>query len=203
MGAYITSTIISNSPFILRQTVKLQISISWSRMARWQKAISPIHSMHNIHLTSPAWARPQLVYAKLITGARRWNVALWRHWDVGVEWPARRKTESRPRIQSIYWPPANLYSLSSTKYMHDVGSPILAESHSQLQYKGGLLKYIKEIYEFKMRDGGIHNSTLSTKEFKLLLEQFSEENLDDIFSYYCKNFWGSTSRSSVVKSTAI
>jgi hypothetical protein len=72
--------------------------------------------------------------------------------------------------------------------MHDVGSPILAESHSQLQYKGGLLKYIKEIYEFKMRDGGIHNSTLSTKEFKLLLEQFSEENLDDIFSYYCKNF---------------
>ena len=39
-----------------------------------------------------------------------------------------------------------------------------------------------------MRDGGIHNRTLSTKEFKLLLEQFSGENLDEIFSYYFKNF---------------
>ena len=82
---------------------------------------------------------------------------------------------------------ANPYSLSSTKYMHDVGPAILSEIHRQLQHKGGLLKYLKEIYVFKMREGGIHNRTLSTKEFKSLLEQFSGENFNEIFSYYFNN----------------
>lgn len=115
---------------------------------------------------------------------------MWLYEGIGMWAPSflpAEKENRDPKLNQYIDLSANPYSLSSTKYMHDVGPAILAEIHSQLQCKGGLLKYIKQIYEFKMRDGGIHNRTLSTKEFKLLLERFSGENLDEIFSYYFKN----------------
>jgi len=116
---------------------------------------------------------------------------MWLYEGIGMWAPSYLPAgkESRdPKFNQYIDLSKNPYSLSSTKYMHDVGPAILAEIHSQLQCQGGLLKYLKEVYAFKMRDGGIHNRTLSTKEFKLLLEQFSGENLDEIFSYYFKNF---------------
>jgi hypothetical protein len=116
---------------------------------------------------------------------------MWLYEGIGMWGPSYLpvgKENRDPKFNQYIDLSANPYSLSSTKYMHDVGPAVLAEIHSQLQCKGGLLKYLKEIYAFKMRDGGIHNRTLSTQEFKLLLEKLSGENLDDIFSYYFKNF---------------
>ena len=116
---------------------------------------------------------------------------MWLYEGIGMWAPSylpAGKENRDPKFNQYIDLSANPYSLSSTKYMHDVGPAILAEIHSQLQCKGGLLKYIKQIYEFKMRDGGIHNLTLSTNEFKLLLEQFSGENLGEIFSYYFNDF---------------
>ncbi|GAC28974.1 hypothetical protein [Brumicola pallidula] len=116
---------------------------------------------------------------------------MWLYEGIGMWAPSylpAGKENREPQFNQYIDLSANPYSLSSTKYMHDVGPAILSEIHSQLQCKGGLLKYLKKIYEFKMRDGGIHNRTLSTKEFKLLLEELSGENLDEIFSYYFKNF---------------
>jgi hypothetical protein len=116
---------------------------------------------------------------------------MWLYEGIGMWAPSylpAGKENRDPKFNQYIDLSANPYSLSSTKYMHDVGPAILSEIHGQLQCKGGLLKYIKQIYEFKMRDAGIHNRTLSTKEFKLLLEQFSGENLDEIFSYYFKSF---------------
>ena len=83
---------------------------------------------------------------------------------------------------------ANPYSLSSNLWIHEAGAAVLAEIDGQLQCKGGLLKYLREIHTYKMRDGGIHNRTLSTREFKALLEEYSGENLDEIFTYYFKDY---------------
>jgi len=116
---------------------------------------------------------------------------MWIYEGIGTWAPSylRATSEQRdPKFHQYIDLSANPYFLSSTARMHDVGAAILAEIDGQFQCKGGLLEYLREIHAFKMRDGGIHNRTLSTKEFKSLLEQFSGENLDEVFRYYFKNY---------------